>query len=87
MSWVVTLEEQGQTLVAHSEVTQRVTGMSNDADNHIGGAGRGDPEKAGQKVDSVQSNRQFHKTEQEKCQFIHEIFQLDANQILNLDKN
>ena len=61
MSCIVTQEEQGQTPAAHSEVTQRVMGTSNDIDTYKGGASGGVTEKAGQKADSAQSieNRQF----------------------------
>ena len=45
-------------------------------------------EKAGWKADSVQSieNRKFYKTGEEKHQFICESFQLDENEILNMDE-
>ena len=84
----MTLEEQGQRTVARSEVTQSITGTSNDMDTHIGGASRDDAKKAGQKADSVQSreNRRFYKTKEENRQFIHESYQLDSNEILNADK-
>ena len=53
----------------------------------VGGASVGDAEKAGWKADSIQSieNRQSYKTKEEKLQFIHESFELDANEILNAD--
>ena len=60
----MTLEELDQTPGVRSEVTQSVTGTSNDTDTSIGGTRRGDTEKAGQKADSLQSieNRQFYGT-------------------------
>ena len=69
----VSQEEQGQAPV------------ENDTENCIGGTSVGDAEKAGRKLDSVQSleNRKFYKTEDLKCQFILESFQLDENKILN----
>ena len=87
-SWVVTQEEQGQTLAERSDATQSVTGTSNDTDTRIGGASVGDTGKAGWKADSIHSveNRKFYETKEEKRQFIHESFQLDANEILNADK-
>ena len=53
----------------------------------IGRASGGNKEKVGQKADSVQSieNRQCYETEEEKCKFISESFQLDTNAILNTD--
>ena len=86
-SCIVTKDEQGQTLEVCKEDTQSVTGQSNDTDIHIGGTSEGDAEKAGRQADSVQSieNRQFYKTEGEKCQFICESFQLETNKILNAD--
>ena len=68
MSFVVTQEEQGQPPEKHKEDTQSVTGQINDADTHIGGASRGNTEKAGRKAGSVQSieNRQFYETKEEK---------------------
>ena len=51
----MTLEKQGLTPVVRSEVTQSITGTSNDTDTRIEGASRGDAEKAGQKIYSKQS--------------------------------
>ena len=81
-------EEQGQTLAVLRDVTQSITRTSNDKDTGIGGASRGEMEKAGQKSDSAQSieNRKFYKTKEEKRQFICESFQLDANEILNANE-
>ena len=71
-SCIVTLVEQGQTLVAHNEVTQSVMGTHNDWDTCIGGSSRGDVEKTGQKADNVQSieDRRFYETEEKKHQFV-----------------
>ena len=83
MSCVVTQEVQGQTPAERSNTMQSITGRSNDTDTHIGSASVGDAKKAGWKADSVQSVeiRKFYETEVEKCQFIHESFQLDMNEI------
>ena len=66
---------------------QSVTGKSNDTNTRIG-TSVGNAEKAGWKTDSVQSveNRKFYETEEEKCQFISESFQLDGNEKLNADE-
>ena len=83
----MTQDEQSQILEVHKEDTQSLTGQSNDTDTCIGGASVGEAENTGQKADSVQfiENRQFYKTKEEKCQFIHESFQLDTIEILNAD--
>ena len=83
----MTQEEQGQPLVECSDANQRITGISNDTGTHIGGTSVEKAEKACWKADSVQSivNRQSFQTEEEKRQFIHEIFQLDMNKILKAD--
>ena len=67
-SCVMTQAEQGQPLEKHKEDMHSVTGWSSGMDTCIGGASVGNKEKAGQKVDSVQSieNRQFYKKEGEK---------------------
>ena len=80
-------EEQGQWLEKHKEDTQSITGQNNDSDTCICGPSGGNAEKAGQKAGSVPSikNRQCYETEKEKSQSIHESFQLDKNEILNLD--
>ena len=75
-------EELGQRPKMRRENTPCVTERSNDSDTGIGGASGRNMEKAGLKADSVQSlgNRQCYETEEEKCKFIGESFQLDSTQ-------
>ena len=82
---IVTQEELGQQLEKRKEDTQCFTGRSNDTETCIGGASRGNAEKAGWKADSVHSieNRQCYETEEEKGKFSSDSFQLDTNAILN----
>ena len=86
-SCVVKQEEQGQRPEKPKEDMQRVTGQGNDADTLIGSASRGNTKKAGRKAGSVKSkeNKCCYETEEEKCQFICECFQLDMKTILNAD--
>ena len=87
MSCVLKQAEQGQLPEKHKEDRHSVTGQSNDTDTCIGSTSGGNTEKAGQKADSVQSieNRRCYETEEEKCKYINESFQLDMNAILNAD--
>ena len=80
MFCILRQEKQGQAPAERSDATQNVARTSNDTDTHIGGASVGDGEKAGWKTDSVQSieNRQSYKTQEEKCQFICESFEIDT---------
>ena len=57
-SCIVMQEEKVQTPAGRNEVTQSVTGTSNDTDTHIGGASSDDAKKSGRKADSTVYRKQ-----------------------------